>query len=270
MVGGKGPHIAVHDVGTNQIRWLPPLREKDDRDYGIMWNEVAVTPGGRVAASADEQGGAAGMGCRDRVVAPLDRGVHGPPDGCGAAHDGRIAACADYSGSVHIWDLAVGTLLRVLVAHVGVARSIALSADGRIVATGGDDMSLRVWDAALRAAAPHTRRARRSHQCSRVIGQRSDRGHRLVRLHSTGLGPGIRAASSPIVPGQVGAVRAVTATPDGRVIATAGDDRAIRIWDGERGRLVLDLPGAPRYGETCLDPYGNVLCWHAVSDDGSV
>ena len=34
----------------------------------------------------------------------------------------------------------------MLAAHVGVVRCIALSADGRIVATGGDDMSLRVWD----------------------------------------------------------------------------------------------------------------------------
>ena len=47
------------------------------------------------------------------------------------------------------------------------------------------------------------------------------------------------------MPGHIGAVRAVTNTPDGRVIATAGDDRAIRIWDG-REAFVLDLSGAPR------------------------
>ena len=157
-----------------------------------MWNEVAVTPDGRVAVTRRERC-AASMGCRDGDDAPVDGGAHGPPDERGVTHDGRIAACGDYSGSVHIWDLAEGSQLRVLAAHVGVVRCIALSADGRIVATGGDDMSLRVWDVAVRAAVLHTRRAHRSHQRSRVIGQRSDRGHRLVRPHGKGLGPGVRA-----------------------------------------------------------------------------
>ena len=83
VVGGKGPHIAVHDVAADQIRWLPPLREKDDRDYAIMWNEVAVTPDGRVAVAGRERC-TASMGCRDGDDAPVDGGAHGPPDERGA------------------------------------------------------------------------------------------------------------------------------------------------------------------------------------------
>jgi WD40 repeat protein len=63
--------------------------------------------------------------------------------------DGTLLATAgktDYS--VRLWDSATGELRDTFVGHANAVRAIAFSNDGKFLATGGDDQTVRLWKVA--------------------------------------------------------------------------------------------------------------------------
>jgi WD40 repeat protein len=87
-----------------------------------------------------------------------------------------------------------------------------------------------------------------------------------VRLWDPATG---RPAGAPLT-GHTGPVHAVAFAPDGRLLATAGDDGTVRLWDPATGRPV----GAPLTGHTrsvravAFAPDGRLLA--TAGDDGTV
>jgi eukaryotic-like serine/threonine-protein kinase len=62
------------------------------------------------------------------------------------------------------------------------------------------------------------------------------------------------------LPGHAGAVWAVTISPDGKWIASGGDDRIIRLWEAATGRLVRSLRGhGEPIGSLAFNPDGTKL-----------
>lgn len=59
---------------------------------------------------------------------------------------GAAAAPGSWRSRVLVWDVASGELLRELTGHSDGVRSLAFSADGSLLASGGDDRTLQVWD----------------------------------------------------------------------------------------------------------------------------
>src|SRR5262249_55243674 len=55
-------------------------------------------------------------------------------------------ATADGDGTVRLWSVTTGALLRTLRGHVGAVRVVVYSQDGRTLATGGDDHTVRLWN----------------------------------------------------------------------------------------------------------------------------
>jgi transcription initiation factor TFIID subunit 5 len=67
--------------------------------------------------------------------------------------DGKTLASADDQGSIFLWDLTLGTLIKRMRGHgKGGIWSLSWSVESRIVVSGGADMSVRVWDAAQKLA----------------------------------------------------------------------------------------------------------------------
>ncbi len=67
--------------------------------------------------------------------------------------DGSILSCACLkefsgvrSGAVELWDTADSTLINVLEGHKGKVNCLAASADGQILASGGEDKTIRIWE----------------------------------------------------------------------------------------------------------------------------
>ncbi|MGE2714805.1 hypothetical protein ACQI4L_12155 [Mycolicibacterium litorale] len=122
--------------------------------------------------------------------------------------------------------------LKVMNGHDGIVNSIEFSPDGALVASSGDDHTVRLWNVATgqQHGAPM-----RGHDDMVEFVAFSPDGERLasasddgtVRLWETDSG---RSLGEPMK-SHDGTVWAVAFSPDGTRLASAGDDGTVRFWD---------------------------------------
>jgi WD40 repeat protein len=165
-----------------------------------------------------------------------------------------------------LWDAATGRERRALAGHAGAVGSVCYSPDGRRIASGSDDKTIKIWDAEtgreLRTLEGHADGVRCV--CWSPDGRRlaSASADGTVRVWDAEGGTELFALEEP---GE--GVSCVAYSPDGKRLATGGgrfDARELRwascearLWDGE-GRLERVLRGHS----------GGVMCL-GFSPDGS-
>ena len=141
----------------------------------------------------------------------------------------RVPVFAD-DWSVHLQTLS----------HPTAVNTVTFSPDSRLILSGSDDETVRVWDAATGAE----RRVLKGHSDSvnavafspngRLIVSGSD--DKTVRIWDAALG-----AERRVLVGHEGSVNAVAFSPDSRLIVSGSNDMTVRIWDAATGakRCVL-------------------------------
>jgi WD40 repeat protein/serine/threonine protein kinase len=151
-----------------------------------------------------------------------------------------LAGTSEASPTQPVWDVGSGELLFSLTGHEGSARSIAFSPDGRRLATGGNDGTVWIWDAATGAA--HTSLALSAAALDvafspdgRYLAAGQDDG-RVAVWDASSL-QHVRTLET-----EQGPVEGVTFGPSGRVY-TAGTDGSARIWDLGTGTELTSLRG---------------------------
>lgn len=188
------------------------------------------------------------------------------------SNDGELLATANDDDTVQLWYRSTGARMTGLAKHRGRVRSIAFSPDGTTVATGCDDRLVRLWNlddtsTALAELDGHSDRvyavvyglwpdepgshwlASASWDGQAVIWRDGVVQHRLV--------------------GHTGRLWTAAAHPSRPLLATAGDDGTIRLWNAAEGSELHRLTDhSGRILSVAFSPDGSQLA--ASGEDGTI
>ncbi|MYI95037.1 WD40 repeat domain-containing protein [Candidatus Poribacteria bacterium] len=182
--------------------------------------------------------------------------------------DGMHIAVAS---SIGIWLYAAhtGKVLDLLTGHTGGVSSIDFSPDGKILASGSSDGTIRLWDVETRQ---HIRTFIGFRYPVHVVvfspdGNKLASGHRhsTIRLWDveTGeLSPNFTSGrTSQLLSIAYSWIADLAFSPDGKILASVGSDSRITLWDVENGQRINDLFGHQGWtlDEVVFSPDGKTI-----------
>ncbi len=227
--GGKDGTIRMWDLATGKESRRLPGPQKN-------WNHiVAFSPDGRTIASA---GHASPIRLLEVATGKEIRQLQAHPDGDSSlafAPDGRTLACGDTTGTIHLWEAATGNELFRFKGHSGYVAGLSFSGDGQRLASIAD-ATIHVWDVASRKEispfAGHVSTLAfltlsPDDQTVASVGNRDDRPIHLWNI-ATG-----KETRPPF--GHAGDTK-ISFAPDAKSLASAGWDKAFRLWEIDTGK----------------------------------
>jgi WD40 repeat protein len=189
--------------------------------------DVAFSPDGLRLASLGTDGGLHLQDLRGGTGLDLDAGAAGA-NALAFGKDGRHIYVTGLDGAVRDFDLSVARPeARVLTRHARLSRTVAVSPDGRTLASGGGDGEVHLVDLAsgrVRALVGHTDEARHVtfSPDGRLLASASWDGTVRVWDLSSGATTVLRAPRQK--------AHRVAFSPDGKWLASTGSDGAVSVW----------------------------------------
>jgi WD40 repeat protein len=230
------------DDGTVRVRRLGSRADRIVVSTKASWLwDVAMNPAGRLVASAGSQNTIqiwdVGRACHLRTL----RGHQGTVLGVAFHPSYQWLASVAADNSIRLWDLPTGTAKVLPTGHRSGIWSVAFSPGGNLLATAGHDTTIRIYEL-------HTGRVRviSSEHWQRVRSVVFTRDGRSVvsggddeMIRISPIGSGRRVSLS----GHVGPIHGVAVNHEGHLIASAGSDGVVRVWDVNKQRLLRTLKG---------------------------
>jgi WD40 repeat protein len=233
--------------------WEVHSGKSTGRSYETNWSycSVALSSDGKLLATGCEKMGGfniglpvppylytlklrnleSGRACPLEIVAPLDDtySITFSPDNKLLVAAGKCYE--DHLGFIRVFDLETGKR-RYGIFPEETVRSVAISPDGKTLASGGG-----LW-----------------HWLGRPPDEENLPGRPLLSLWETATKKEIHK-----LPGHQGTVLAVAFSPDGKLLASAGNDRAVRIWEVTNGKALATFKEQGPVHSIAFSPDGKFL-----------
>src|SRR3990172_8896087 len=218
--------------------------------------------------------------------------------------DGQVLASGAFNGPIRLWDTATRQLRSILRGHTAIVHFLAFSEAGDILTSVGDDHAFRQWEVdtgelvgeqqvgSFRSTAINLDKKLFASPSSantvevldlktnKVVSSLGARQTICLAFNSTGseLASGSSTGGLQIwdmgtgeavlmLKGHADSVDGVTFSPDGRLLASVGDDNSLRVWDTQSGGLLMMAPVNDALG-IAFSPDGRAIAVGAF--DGTV
>jgi len=149
--------------------------------------------------------------------------------------------------------------LTIPIAHSMSIWAVAYSSDGRMLASGSMDNTVKLWDVAsgreLKTLGGHTREVRSLvfSPDGKTLASGSSDGTIMLWDVATGI-------ESKTLRGHTDSIFLVTFSPDGSILASACEDKTIKLWDAGSGNVLKTLKGHADYVySVAFSPDGKTL-----------
>lgn len=244
---GEDSAVRVWDLATGTCR--------------AVWQEhqgwiraIALSPNGETLASAsfdhtiklwDVDTGA----CLDTLT-----GHHKTVTSVAFSSDGKCLASASYDQTIKLWDMATGDCWQTLQKHTNLVWAVAFHPQERVLASGGEDYTARLWELETGYCTKtlqgysNTIYAIALHSSQRLLASaHEDQTIKLFDFNGAAA-RSTQPSTAQIDPfrvlrGHTGRVLSVDFSPTGHLLASAGTDRTIKLWNSDTGHLLQTLQG---------------------------
>ena len=263
----SGHVVQMRDVTTGEKR----------RTVSVQTQRVAnivYAPDGNTIATARKQDNTVYLWdtATGKSKGPLERIGRGSVQSFIFAPDGKMIATAGgwTDNFVQLWDAQTGVHKTTFTGHTKQVNSVAYSSDGKIIASGGADGTVRLWEVTtgkqkvvlgrtswinflLPWLNPPVNSVAYSPDGKTVAAASWDRKLRLCDTRTAKL--------KATLIGHTGPVDAVVYSPDGKTIATGSgwNDHTVRLWDAVTGETKAILTGYTHINAVAYSPDGKTI-----------